>query len=163
MTLIWRIIKPEAITIKEFLVELPFSHVSAWKCRGLVTEEYLVKFLGYYFLFLHKCICCGYSLEAPRIPTEYSKTYVRGPPLRLTLNSGWCGKSCLSYKGTYHVILLAKLHGMYLYKTTTFPHQPPFHINHKGQFQRWLSYTGFTVCLYGELEKIIPEISPNTP
>ena len=32
---------------------------------------------------------------------------------------------CLSYKGTCHVILLAKLHDMYLYKTDTF-----FHINH---------------------------------
>ena len=31
----------------------------------------------------------------------------------------------LSYKGTCHVILLAKLHDMYLYKTATFPHQPP--------------------------------------
>ena len=55
---------------------------------------------------------------------EYSKTCVREPPSRLTLNSGWCGKSCLSYKGKCHVILLAKLHDMYLYKTTTFPHQP---------------------------------------
>ena len=31
----------------------------------------------------------------------------------------------LSYKGTCHVILLAKLHDMYLYKTDTF-----LHINH---------------------------------
>ena len=54
----------------------------------------------------------------------YSKTCVRGPLLRLTLNSGRYGKSCLSYKGTCHVILLAKLHDMYLYKTATFPHQP---------------------------------------
>ena len=54
----------------------------------------------------------------------YSKTCVREPPSRLTLNSGRCGKSCLSYTGTCHVILLAKLHDMYLYKTTTFPHQP---------------------------------------
>ena len=54
----------------------------------------------------------------------YSETCVREPPLRLTLNSGWCGKSCLSYKGICHVILLAKLHDMYLYKTATFPHQP---------------------------------------
>ena len=54
----------------------------------------------------------------------YSKTCVREPPSRLTLNSGWCGKSCLFYKGTCHVILLAKLHDMYLYKTITFPHQP---------------------------------------
>ena len=54
----------------------------------------------------------------------YSKTCVREPPSRLTLNSGWCGKSCLSYKGTCHVILLAKLHDLYLYKTTTFTHQP---------------------------------------
>ena len=30
----------------------------------------------------------------------------------------------LSYKGTCHVILIAKLHDMYLYKTATFPHQP---------------------------------------
>ena len=55
---------------------------------------------------------------------HYSKTCVREPPCRLTLNSGWCGKSCLSYKGTCHVILLAKLHDMYLYKITAFPHQP---------------------------------------
>ena len=54
----------------------------------------------------------------------YSKTCVREPPSRLTLNSGWCGKRCLSYKGTCHVILQAKLHDMYLYKTTIFPHQP---------------------------------------
>ena len=55
---------------------------------------------------------------------SYSKTCVREPPLRLTLNSGWCGKVLCLYKGTCHVILLAKLHDMYLYKTTTFPHQP---------------------------------------
>ena len=55
---------------------------------------------------------------------RYSKTCIREPPSRLTLNSGWCGKSWLSYKGTCHVILLAKLHDMYFYKTTTFPHQP---------------------------------------
>ena len=29
----------------------------------------------------------------------------------------------LSFKGTCHVILLAKLHDMYLYNTSTFPHQ----------------------------------------
>ena len=29
--------------------------------------------------------------------------------------------------------------------TCTFIRQPPFHINHLSQFQRWLSYTGFTV------------------
>ena len=53
----------------------------------------------------------------------YSKTCVRQPPLKLTLVvdvERW-----LSYKGTYHVILLAKLHDMYLYKTDNF-----FHINH---------------------------------
>ena len=33
-------------------------------------------------------------------------------------------KRCLSYKGTCHVILLAKLHNLYLYKVATFPHQP---------------------------------------
>ena len=53
----------------------------------------------------------------------YSKTCVREPPLRLTLVvdvERW-----LSYKGTCHVILLAKLHDMYLYKRDNF-----FHINH---------------------------------
>ena len=53
----------------------------------------------------------------------YSKTCVRQPPLKLTLVvdvGRW-----LSYKGTCHVILLAKLHDMYLYKTDNF-----FHINH---------------------------------
>ena len=45
----------------------------------------------------------------------YSKTCVRQPPLKLTLVvdvERW-----LSYKVTCHVILLAKLHDMYLYKT----------------------------------------------
>ena len=54
---------------------------------------------------------------------KYSKTCVRQPPLKLTLVvdvERW-----LSYKGTCHVILLAKLHDMYLYKTDNF-----FHINY---------------------------------
>ena len=50
---------------------------------------------------------------------KYSKTCVGEPSSRLTLNSGWCGKSCLSYK-----VVLAKVHDMYLYKITTFQHQP---------------------------------------
>ena len=53
----------------------------------------------------------------------YSKTCVRQPPLKLTLvvdEERW-----LSYKGTCHVILLAKLHDMYLCKTDNF-----FHIYH---------------------------------
>ena len=53
----------------------------------------------------------------------YVKTCVRQPPLKLTLVvdvERW-----LSYKGTCHVILLAKLHDMYLYKTDNF-----FHSNH---------------------------------
>ena len=27
--------------------------------------EYLIIIFGYFFLFLHKNICCGYSVEAP--------------------------------------------------------------------------------------------------
>ena len=53
----------------------------------------------------------------------YSKTCVRQQPLKLTLVvdvERW-----LSYKGTCHVILLAKLHDIYLYKTDNF-----FHIYH---------------------------------
>ena len=52
----------------------------------------------------------------------YSKTCVRQPPLKLTLVVDV--ERLLSYKGTCHVILLAKLHDMYLYKTDNF-----FHIN----------------------------------
>ena len=54
---------------------------------------------------------------------KYSKTCVREPPLRLTLVTDV--EKWLSYKGTCHVILLAKLHDMYLYKTDNF-----LHINH---------------------------------
>ena len=53
----------------------------------------------------------------------YSKTCVRQPPLKLSLVVEV--KRWLSYKGTCHVILLAKLHDMYLYKTDNF-----FRINH---------------------------------
>ena len=49
----------------------------------------------------------------------YSETCVRKPPLRLTLVIDV--EKWLSYKGICHVILLAKLHDMYLYKTATFP------------------------------------------
>ena len=53
----------------------------------------------------------------------YSKTCVRRPPLKRTLVVDV--EKLLSYKGICHVILLAKLHDMYLYKTDYF-----FHINH---------------------------------
>ena len=56
-------------------------------------------------------------------PKMYSKTCVRQPPLKLTLVVDV--EKCLSYKGTCHVILLAKFHDMYLYKTDNF-----FHISH---------------------------------
>ena len=38
------------------------------RTRG--NEEYLVIILGYFFLFLHKNICCGYSLEGPHQGTS---------------------------------------------------------------------------------------------
>ena len=66
----------------------------------------------YVFLFLNENVGCGYS-----------ETSVRQLPLKLTLVVDV--ERRLSYKGTCHVILLAKLHGMYLYKTDNF-----FHINH---------------------------------
>ena len=37
----------------------------------------------------------------------------------------------LFYKNTFHVILLAKLHDMYLNKTDTFSHQPQFKVSLK--------------------------------
>ena len=52
-------------------------------------------------------------------------------------------KRFLSYKGTCHVILLAKLLAklldMYLYKTATFPHQSLKSVS------KMLSYTGFII------------------
>ena len=67
--------------------------------------------------------CCFWFLVRYHLQVlPYSKTCVREPPLNLTLVvdvERW-----LSYKGTCHVILPAKLHDMYLYKTATFPHQP---------------------------------------
>ena len=48
----------------------------------------------------------------------YSETCVKKPPLWLTLVTDV--EKWLSYKGTRHVILQAKLHDMYLYKTNTF-------------------------------------------
>ena len=57
------------------------------------------------------------------ITSRYSKTCVRQPPLKLT--SVVDVERWLSYKGTCHVILLAKLHDMYLYRIDNF-----FHINH---------------------------------
>ena len=70
------------------------------------------------------CVCVRVYMRAfSTLFSFYSKTCVRQPPLKLTLVvdvERW-----LSYKGTCHVILLAKLHDMYLYKTDNF-----FHINH---------------------------------
>ena len=37
---------------------------------GIVKEDYLVMILGYFFLLLHKNICCGYSLEVPHRGTS---------------------------------------------------------------------------------------------
>ena len=74
------------------------------------------------FLPFILCKCPEYTFSYVVSQFIYSETCVRKPPLRLTLMvdvERW-----LSYKGTYHVILLAKLHDMYLYKTATFPHQP---------------------------------------
>ena len=62
-------------------------------------------------------------VRCPNSWNKYSKTCVRQPPFKVTLVvdvERW-----LSYKGTCHVILLAKLHDMYLYKTDNF-----IHINH---------------------------------
>ena len=63
---------------------------------GFVKREYIMIIPGYFFLFLHKNMCCGYSLEAPRLAEA----------------------------------LVMSTHN---------------------------------ICFYGELEKIIPELSSNTP
>ena len=72
---------------------------------------------------------------------KYSKTCVRQPPLKLTLVVDV--EKWLSYKGTCHVILLAKLHDMYLYKTDNF-----FHIYHylKSVLKVALLYRFYCIC-----------------
>ena len=46
--------------------------------------------------------------------------------------------------------------------TCTFIRQPPFHINHLGQFQRWLSYTGFTVLISASLTDSLQKLIQKT-
>ena len=53
----WGISKELALTVRQFLG-------AAITYRGIV-KEYLMIIMGYFFLFLNKNICCGYSLEAP--------------------------------------------------------------------------------------------------
>ena len=93
-----------------------------WVLIQLLRED---SFRRTFVVFSHQTILVGTYWEY-MISEEnlwYSKTCIRQPPLKLTLVvdvERW-----LSYKGTCHVILLAKLHDMYLYKTDNF-----FHINH---------------------------------
>ena len=72
--------------------------------------------------FYQAYFCLNRMRMFSRYQVIYSKTCVRQPPLKLTIVVDV--KRWLSYKGTCHVILLAKLHDMYLYKTDNF-----FHIN----------------------------------
>ena len=48
------------------VLKVDFFTLQMLHSRELVKEEYLVIILGYFFLFLHKNICCGYSLEMPQ-------------------------------------------------------------------------------------------------
>ena len=84
-----------------------------------------------FFLFSHKNIYCGYSLVALLMSThsicfhgEIQWNLCKRSNFETDFKQWLMWKRCLSYKGTCHVILLAKLHDMYLYKTATFPHQP---------------------------------------
>ena len=83
---------------------------------------------------------------------EYSKTCVRQPPLKLTLVVDV--ERQMSCKGTCHVILLAKLHDMYLYKTDNF-----FHINHYLKSVSKVAvlhrfYCTHNIYLHGEIRKV---------
>ena len=79
------------------------------------------------------------AISCHAVSLQYSEICVREPPLRMT--SAIDVERWLSYKGTCHVILLAKLQDMYLYKTDDFSISTTI----LSQSQRWLSYTGFTV------------------
>ena len=92
------------IHLKKILIRL-------CKCAGWSESLLGAPFRRYFFRRCGSYACIQWNLcKRATFETEFS---------------GWCGKDCLSYKGTCHVILLAtKLHDMYLYKTTTFAHQP---------------------------------------
>ena len=78
----------------------------------------------------------------------YSKTCVRQPPLKLT--SVVDVERWLSYKGTCHVILLAKLHDMYLYKTDNI-----FHINHYLKSVSKVAVLHWFYCMYDQAMVVI--------
>ena len=94
-------------------------------CLGIIRGQRLGIAVS---ICMHICMCIVNSIDyncvcAVFIYMQYSKTCVRQPPLKFTLVVDV--ERLLSYKGTCHVILLAKLHDIYLYKTDNF-----FHIYH---------------------------------
>ena len=99
------------------------SSLPAWRKFASLAHLWLSKMIPVKILIrLRECGGWSEYLLGTNV-RRYSKTCVRQPPLKLTLVvdvERW-----LSYKGTCHVILLAKLHDMYLFKTDNF-----FHINH---------------------------------
>ena len=90
---------------------------------GLIAVLFVVSWLLYVLTSDRHCCIIVLLIRRFARDISYSKTCVRQPPLKLTLVvdvERW-----LSYKGTCNVILLAKLHDSYLYKTDNF-----FHIDH---------------------------------
>ena len=119
--------KPPTRKQRRKVTEEPPLERSVGQITGVLKPVLLARKLT---LYSNQCSSklqtCSIRIEVLYLicETSYSETCVREPPLSLTLNSGWYEKKRLSYKGPYHVILLAKLHDMYLYKTATIPHQP---------------------------------------
>ena len=105
---------PLFFTTNSFLLEYMYFPFQKWQKVQESKEE---------FAKVTSLVNMIETLPGASGPTKYSKTCVRQPPLKLTLMVNV--ERWLSYKDTCHVILLAKLHDMYLYKTTTF-----FRINH---------------------------------
>ena len=117
------------------LIYVSFASHHAKKCSGHIQA-----------VTTHVRLCIlAVSDKKPRYPKYrrigYSETRLRKPPLRLTFAvdvERW-----LPYKGTCHVILPAKLHDMYLYKTDAFFTSTTI----LSQFQRWLAFLHMFHCL----------------
>ena len=100
-------------------------------------RQLLSGYIVIFFLFPHENLC-------------YSETCVRKPPLRLTLVVDL--ERWQSYKGTCHVILLAKLHDIYIYKTDVFFIYPLFKVSLKsGCLTQASLYSNPLSCLTGHI------------
>ena len=104
-----------------------YNGVEVYYLKGVTGLPIVSSFRDrWYYIFFWKWLIDEVRISRALLLTilvlkfEIQWNLCKKPLLRLTLVAD---VERLSYKGTCHVILLAKLHDMYLFR------QPPFHIN----------------------------------